>query len=243
MNLTLYCNSLNIKTPLHTQYNQKTLVGGAHFLSPEEQQRCIDNSFCLDNTGKNISSLNYLLGDLTGLYWIWKNTDDEFVGTNQYRRFYDEKQIDSLLPLKEDTLYISNYLVCPFNMWEQYIGSHSDMGIKILSEASRLKRIPITKDMIDRMYSYKLLSPCNMFFGHRSIFDKVCQILFEIVFELYNGTRYALKFIQNGVHTGRSPNDKRLLAFLAERILTILYLHSDHFFDTMKIVPVNYRTV
>lgn len=243
MTLTLYCNSLENKTPLHSQYDQKTLICGANFLSKQNQQKCIDDNFFLDNAGNNISNLNHLLGDLTGLYWIWKNTDHEFVGTNQYRRFYDEKQIDSLLPLKSDTLYVSQYLKCPFNMWEQYIGSHGDMGIKILSEASKMKRISITKEMIDRMYSYKLLSPCNMFFAHREIFNKVCEILFEIVFELYHGTRYALKFIQDNVHTGRSPNDKRLIAFLAERILTIIYLHSNHFFDTIKITPINYRTL
>lgn len=243
MNLTLYCNSFDGKPPLHTQFNQKTLICGSHYESPYLQKEYIEKGYLLDNKGLNISNLNHLLGDLTGLFWIWKNTDDEFVGTNQYRRFYDESQTAKFFPLSTSTLFVSQFLHCQFNMWEQYISSHGNIGIKILLEAAKKKKIPITAEMISKMYSFKFLSPCNMFFCHRELFNKVCEVLFEIVFELYNGTKYALKFIQQDIHSGRGPNEKRLLAFLAERILNILYLHSNYFFGNIKIQPINYRTL
>lgn len=243
MSLTLYCNTFSDKTPLHHQYNQKTLVCGSHFLKEDEKNICLTKGFLLDNTGNNISGMNPILGDLTGLYWVWKNTSDEFVGTNQYRRFYDERHINSFLPVDTKTLFVSQFLRCDFNVWSQYINSHGELGVKILSEASRLKKIPLTKKMVDSLYESKVLSPCNMFFAERRLFESVCKILFEIIFELYQGTKFALNFIQNGIHAGRNKNDKRLLAFLAERVLNILYLHSNHFFGNIKIQPINYATI
>jgi hypothetical protein len=40
-----------------------------------------------DNQGQNISAKNRYFGELTGLYWVWKNTTDERVGWCHYRRY------------------------------------------------------------------------------------------------------------------------------------------------------------
>lgn len=236
--ITFYCNSHKGKDPLHIQYNQKTLMCGSYFLSEEVKSNCLEKGHLLDNIGINVSSMNPILGDLTGLYWIWKNTNDEFVGSNQYRRFYNEAEITKCFSYQTDTIFVANYLSFYNNVWAQYISSHGEIGLNILKEASRLKKIPLTKDMINGLYSSKLLSPCNMFFGHRDLFNKVCKIFLEIIFELYNGTKYLLNFIQNDIHVGRFANEKRLLAFLGERILNILYNNAEYFFGKIKIQPV-----
>jgi len=41
-----------------------------------------------DNTADNISEKNKYYSELTGHYWIWKNTEQEIVGTCHYRRFF-----------------------------------------------------------------------------------------------------------------------------------------------------------
>lgn len=243
MNLTLYCNSFAGKIPKHTQANQKTLMCGSCYLEDSVKQQCIEKGIILDNTFDNISHLNYLLGDLTGLYWIWKNTNEEFLGVNQYCRFYDDKQLNSLFPLDKNTLYVFDFIQFNRNAWAQYILSHGELGLKLLMKAVKLQTISLTEPMLNTLFHISKLSPCNTFFAHKSLFDKTCQILFDIIFELYRGSKYLLEFTQFGIHTGRDPNDKRLLAFLAERILNVIYHNSKYFFGNINIVPVKYYTL
>lgn len=243
MNLTLYCNSFEGKKPLHTQCNQKTLMCGSYYLSDPIKQDCINNGYILDDTFQNVSHLNNLLGDLTGLYWIWKNTNEEFVGTNQYRRFYDDHELKPLFPLDKKTLYVSDFVTFRMSVWDQYIASHGDLGMKLLKKAISLNNVSIDERMFNSLFLTNKLSTCNTFFAHKTLFDKVCHILFDIIFELYRGSKYLLEFTQFGVHSGRDPNDKRLLAFLAERILNIIYFNSNYFLGINNIVPIKYYTI
>lgn len=41
-----------------------------------------------DATGNNISDKNGIYSELTGWYWIWKNTKHDYVGTSHYRRYF-----------------------------------------------------------------------------------------------------------------------------------------------------------
>lgn len=242
MKLTLYCNSYAGKDPLHRQATQHTLMCGSHYLDSTVKQTCLEKGHILDDTLKNISHLNPLLGDLTGLYWIWKNTDDEFVGTNQYRRFYDDQQLKDLV-LDQNTLYVSHFLKFTTSAWNQYIGSHGVVGMDLLKKAIQLKTVNINESMFDSLWHTNSLSSCNTFFAHRNLFNKTCEILFEIIFELYRGSKYLLEYVQKDIHAGRHITDKRLLAFLAERILNIMYINNRYYFGNINIVSLKYYTI
>lgn len=232
--LTLYCNCFPGHLNRNTQFDQKNLMCGANLLKPEE--RSLLTNMVFDDTGDNISHLNEWLGDLTGLYWVWKNSQEDIVGTNQYRRFWDDKTIVDI-NFQPNTLYVSNpYHFNNMSAMNQYIMHHGTIGLDILNDAAIKGTIPIKPEMINSLAAVGCLSGCNMFFADRKLFNKTCEILFETVFELYGGVKYSLPYIQ-------MPNQKRLLAFLAERILNIVYLNKDYFYDNINIVPVQMNLI
>lgn len=240
MNLTLYCNSFNDCLPIRSQCNQKTLICGSHFLSEDIRSQYKSSGYILDDDGENISELNPLLGDLTGLYWVWKNARDEFIGTNQYCRFYKDDQLTSLFPLNVNTLYVSNFRELSNNIWAQYEECHGKLGIQLLQKAIEMRSIPITQSMFDMMYHQYHISTCNSFFGHTKVFNVICSILFEIIDELYSGSKYIIEHVQYKIHPNRSPHEKRTLAFLAERILTMIYINREYYLGNINIVPVEF---
>lgn len=234
--LFLYCNCFAQNENLLEQFNQKNLMGAAYKLSKEYRNELSNKNFLFDDTLDNISNLNDWFGDLTGLYWVWKNTNHEYVGTNQYRRFWNNEEILQLNENK-NSLYISAPVSTYTSIEEQFINFHGKIGIDIIKYVAELGKINMPYLNID-LKNINVISPCNMFFAHKNVFDKTCEILFEILFEIYSGIKYTIPFIVSS--TNYTSNPTRLLAFLSERILTMIYKNSNYYFDNVEIIPISW---
>ena len=71
-----------------------------------------------DNTGENISKKNKNYCELTGMYWVWKNTQDEYKGMVHYRRYFSNSLRKKYI-LKESTIknILKKYdVILPFSV-------------------------------------------------------------------------------------------------------------------------------
>ncbi|MDR2911340.1 MAG: DUF4422 domain-containing protein [Bacteroidales bacterium] len=60
-----------------------------------------------DATGNNISDKNGIYSELTGWYWIWKNTKHDYVGTSHYRRYFTIEKPSPIHKIGEFFLFLA----------------------------------------------------------------------------------------------------------------------------------------
>lgn len=104
-----------------------------------------DLGYMTDATGENISSLNKYYGELTGMYWIWKNyTASDYIGMCHYRRFFLDEQRHLLTErkaediLKEYDIIVSNRVLCNTDCYfNDFTEAHGPDILKFTGEAIR----------------------------------------------------------------------------------------------------------
>ena len=234
--LELYCNCIAARSARHRQFNQRDIICNAASLDSRQRKLYQLQDCILDDSGENISDLNRYFGDLTGLYWVWKNTYHEYLGTNQYRRFWNDQAVNDL-KLTKNTLYVYK-IDLQENIVNQFSYFHGSTMLQILYEAARQNKIKITDQQVRSMENLNYIFGCNMFFCDRSLFDRLCALMFEMLFEIYEGSKYALPYIDHGRY-----KSSRLIAFLSERLMTIIANNSRHFLGPIDIVPIDVRVM
>ena len=184
-----------------------------------------------DNTGDNISSKNANYCELTGLYWIWKNSNepaDEIDGLVHYRRYFTT--------IKETYLYyyggkIPNIL--SRNIIEENL-KHFDIILPQKRHAFRTvadtysyfhysEDLTILGDVIKSIYPeylstyQKVLNShsyyyANMMICHHKTLCAYSKWLFAILFE-----------VEKHINCEKYKDDyqKRVFGFMAERLLQV----------------------
>jgi hypothetical protein len=241
-NLKLYCNCFLNKEPKFYQFDQTPVMCGSYGYSPDYKLEVEKKGFILDDTLNQISHLNEWFGELTGLYWVWKNTSDPFVGTNQYRHFWDANE----LALSKNVIYVPNSLdvsnavrdssIKSLSIYDQYAYCHGGIHWSLLHGLIKTSDIPLKAEMIDQLKNESMLIPYNMFIAERSVFNKLCEILFEILFRFYEVYHLILPAIRD--QRGQARN----LDFLAERVLHMIYSNINYYFDNVKITTLNVKS-
>lgn len=234
MSVSLYCNCYRNKINKKIEYDQKNIMLGSISYDPELKSKLFLKGFIFDDTGDNISHLNYWFGQLTGLYWVWKNTNEEIIGTNTYRLFWGDYFLKN--NFESNTLYVPNPMdvrncvsqnANVQNIYEHYEYCHGSTGLKLLEKLSNHNRILLDSRMIDDLKNDYLMNSFNMFISERKIFDKICSILFDTLFEFFK------KYQEQEI-----LGQERILDFLSERILHIIYKKIDYFLPGVKISTI-----
>ncbi len=228
--VAIYCVCFPKHEPFKIQKYQQNIMCNAHGIEDAYRETLIKKGFVFDDSGDNISTLNWAFGDLTATYWIWKNSPYDIVGTSQYRRFWDNSIAN--MEFRPNTLYVQKPYILDKSIKDQYIECHGELGIAILEKLVTEKKIPLTQAMLDKTYAFEYLHSCNMFIAHKELYDRFCKILFDIVFEVYAACKDHLDSVE--------PYNKRIPAFLGERIVMALIVNKEHFFPGIDVVPLKW---
>lgn len=236
MNFNLYCNCFNKEPPYENQKNQVNLMLGSYNYDDESRKKLISDGYILDDCGDNISQLNKFFGQSCGLYWTFKNSNEEFIGTSTYRIFWDNNFLENI-ELDENKLYVPNKIdvrndqgLCYYNLLAHYSNSHHPKNYNLLDFFIKDNSI-LYKDFKNwdkQFYFY----PFSMFIANKKVFHKICSILFETVLEKFYDYKY--KVINYYDHTGT----KRQMDFICERIVHLIIKNLDYYIPGIEVVEV-----
>lgn len=155
-----------------------------------------DLGYVTDNTGDNISLKNPNFCELTGMYWAWKNLNNDYIGLAHYRRHFSLKKksndkfkniltlneadkllndVDVLLPKKREYFIETLYNHYKHTMYVEPL----DETRNIISEI-----YPEYLKYFDRLKKRTSAHMFNMFIMKKEIFNDYCTFLFNILFEL-----------------------------------------------------------
>lgn len=169
-----------------------------------------------DIAGENISEKNRQFCELTGLYWIWKNAVEDYVGLVQYRRHFllpdnwlermAANQVDVILPVP---LYVAPSIA------GNYMDRHIAADWEYLMEYFAAE-LPEEYEEARHFFGGNLYSPCNMLIARKEVFNQLCEWLFPILFAVAE-------------HGGEKEDAylNRYPGFISERLIT-------YFFETQR---------
>ena len=190
-----------------------------------------------DNTGDNIAEWNKAYCEMTGVYWIWKNTDlPDYVGICQYRRrlpFKDAAEVEKIF--KSSDVIAAEPLKMGKTPYEQYSHCHNVADMETAEEVIKQK-FPEYANGFDAyikkgntlfysngfvMRRQDFLDYCDFFFGFAQEFrkrrgwDTLEQEMSDIEGEMIRGER---------AKTRGLGYQSEVFGFMSERMLTLFLL-------------------
>lgn len=219
--------------PMRDTIHIPLMVGNQYGELPE--------SWLSDNTGENIADKNFRYNELTGLYWIWKNSNADIVGICHYRRFFTRigGKVRNVITGKADEYIDGNYIKKVLNSYDVILhnktfllcGNQNQLCIKKNdseeAKKSKLSReiLYIMNDSFKRMYPedyliYKKVMKgryahlLNMIICDKKLLDRYCEWLFPLLYE-----------IEGEIETHFPGNrHERCMGLIAERLLDVWVL-------------------
>lgn len=170
-----------------------------------------------DNTGEHISDKNKEYCELTALYWIWKNAGAKYEGLCHYRRHFllGEKDRRKLLHSDIDVILTIPVLNFP-DVRTAYCRDHDERDWEIMLQAIRVLAPEYTL-AADKLQSGQFYYGYNMLIARKEILDDYCAWLFPI-----------LAYCEKKCGRKEDTYQNRYIGFLAERLMSIYFLHNEN---------------
>lgn len=176
-----------------------------------------DYGYAGDNTGDNISGKNCYYGELTGVYWVWKNVrTTDYVGICHYRRYFctEEGRIfnekDYLSILKNYDIITSKRLKLNFSYYDGYAGDYNIFDLDTTGETIK-EMYPEYYDTFERLVHGNGTYFGNMMVASKELYDEYAEWLFSIFAEVE-------KKIDP---SGYDDYHKRVFGFISEFLLYV----------------------
>lgn len=176
-----------------------------------------DLGYLGDDTGDNISLINCFYGELTGLYWIWKNYhSSDYVGLCHYRRYFLNQnheimsKLDYLRIFSSYDVIISKPIYSEKTYYECYKEAHNINDLLTVGETIRKlfpDYFPVFEEILNSHYIYS----GNLFAASKSLFNQYADWLFTI-----------LKASSQMIDTSAYDNyHRRVYGFLSEQLIYV----------------------
>lgn len=170
-----------------------------------------------DDTGDHISEKNCYYGELTGVYWVWKNVKTtDYVGVCHYRRYFctEEGRIfnekDYLSILREYDIITSKRLKLNYSYFDGYASDYNIFDLVTVGEVIR-RKYPACYDTFERLVHGNGTYFGNMMVTSKALYDEYAAWLFSIFAE-------AEQKIDAG---GYDDYHKRVYGFISEFLLYV----------------------
>ncbi len=179
-----------------------------------------DLGYLGDDTGENISDLNFLYGELTGLFWIWQNVDDvDYVGICHYRRYFinsarkEMQKRDYIDLLEQYDAIVPKHMQCEESYYEHFGRAHNSRDLDAVGRT--LKRLyPDYADAYEQAMQGHIFYYGNLMVTKLSVLKSYAEWLFTI-------------FAEAGEEIDVSGYDdyhKRVYGFLSEQMFYVFLL-------------------
>lgn len=176
-----------------------------------------DLGYIGDDTGVSISEKNCYYGELTGVYWVWKNIKtSDYVGICHYRRYFCTEE-GRILTAKEYETILSEYdmitskrLKLNFSYYEGYASDYNIHDLDTVGEVIR-QFYPEYYETFVELVQGKGTYFGNMMVCSKALYDAYCEWLFGI-FEKAEGQIDASRY---------DDYHKRVYGFISEFLLYV----------------------
>lgn len=192
-----------------------------------------DLGYLRDNNGENISYKNKNYCELTGVYWIMKNSSENVKGLVHYRRYFSDTLTMKILNNVHVNKILSKYdVILPFErkMSHTVLENYKECGYEkdlIMVRKILLKKYPDYIECFDQLLEDHKIRLFNMIIAKKKIFDDYSNWLFDILFELEKQVDL----------TGYSDYQKRIYGFISERLLNVYFRKNNYKIFQCGVIP------